>query len=148
MQEVALAVSLALIVSVIAPLIVARQTNKAAREAAKVAAAAAIAAQLADWAREDEVAARLKASVQETNGKLDVIHTLVNSNMTAAMEDALGSKVALLVALRRMAGHSPTNDEQSLIDTTESEIAERRAELHDRRQQADLVLAQEKAGGE
>jgi hypothetical protein len=139
---------LALIVSVIAPLIVARQTNKAAKEAAEVAAAAAVTAQLADWAREDEVAARLKASVDKTDGKLDIIHTLVNSNMTAAMEDALGSKVALLVALRRMAGDVPSNQEQALIDTTESEIAERRAELHDRRQQADLVLAQEKAGGE
>jgi hypothetical protein len=135
MSEIALAVGLALIVSIISPLLVARQTNRAAR-----------AAQIADWKREDEVAARLKASVQETNGKLDVIHTLVNSNMTAAMEDALGSKVALLVALRRMAGDVPTNSEQTLIDTTESEIAERRAELHDRRTQAALVLAHEKVG--
>jgi hypothetical protein len=146
--DVVLAIVLALIVSVIAPLIVARQTNKAAKETAALTAAAAVAAQLADWAREDEVAERLKASVDKTDGKLDIIHTLVNSNMTAAMEDALGSKVALLVALRRMAGDIPSSQEQALIDTTESEIAERRAELHDRRQQADLVLAQEKAGGE
>jgi hypothetical protein len=146
--DVVLAIALALIVSIISPLLLARQTNRATREAQVAAQKAAKEAQEADWEREDEVADRLKASVQETNGKLDIIHTLVNSNMTAAMEDALGSKVALLVALRRMAGDIPTSDEQDLINTTESEIAERRAELHDRRQQADIELAQEKAGGE
>jgi membrane protein implicated in regulation of membrane protease activity len=137
MDQILLAVGLALIVSIVSPLLVARQTNKATREA-----------QRADWEREDLVAARLQAAGDVTNGKLDVIHTLVNSNMTAAMEDALGSKVALLVALRRMAGALPSADEQDLINTTEAEIAERRAELHDRQQQAAIVLAHEKAGGE
>jgi hypothetical protein len=133
----ATAIVVVVIATIASPTLLSLLTNRAARKA-----------QALDWEREDKVARRLAESVTQTNGKLDVIHTLVNSNMTAAMEDALGSKVALLVALRRMAGDVPTSQEQTLIDTTESEIAERRAELHDRRQQAAIVLAHEKVGSE
>ena len=63
-----------------------------------------------------------------------------------AMEDALGSKVALLTALRRIAGGAPSGEDRSLIEATENEIVQRQAELADRRTQAQIVLGQAQGG--
>src|SRR5512140_1941118 len=73
-----------------------------------------------DWERQDEVARKaadaadaLLEANKTTNSKLEVIHTLVNSNMTAAMQaelDATERELALMksvVELHRVAGKAP-----------------------------------------
>lgn len=128
----------ALIVSVLAPTIVAWQTNRSRR-----------AEKREDWARLDQVrdqaaeAARLLVqSNNVTNSKLDVIHTLVNSNMTAAMQDALDSTIreraALmeLAELRRATGSDPKAETTAAIALASSIIADLQATLADRRKSA------------
>lgn len=82
-----------------------------------------------DYARQDAVAARTAAV---TNGKLDVIHGLVNSNLTAALSAELDAKEALLVLLRRVRVLEPSHEIDATLDATEAKIAELRATLDDR----------------
>jgi len=109
-----------------------------------------------DYARQDAVAeqaakaAKLLVAANErvadtakvTNGKLDVIHTLVNSNMTAAMQaelDARLENLALLlevVEMKRAAGHSPNEETLVLIETTKRKITELKSSLGDRLKQS------------
>lgn len=118
-----------------------------------------------DWARQDAVAtqaaeaARLllvaneevAAAARVTDGKLDVIHTLVNSNMTASMQSELDAKkgqVVLMrevVTLKQAAGQEPTKAALASIEAAESRISELEAALSDRRKQQDVVEAQEGA---
>lgn len=96
-----------------------------------------------DWARQDQVAKKLaetaKSSVAATNGKLDVIHKLVNSNMTAAMQDSLDSTLrerAALIELREYRldlGKEPTEDTLTAIALADAKIAELLAILADRK---------------
>ena len=106
-----------------------------------------------DRRRQDEVAARvdeaaklvviakdeLARSGTITNGKLDVIHKLVNSNMTAAMQDSLDSAVrerAALIELAEIAARrrqKPRQETLSAIALAEARIAELRATLDDRK---------------
>jgi hypothetical protein len=73
-----------------------------------------------------------------TNTKLDAIHTLVNSNMTAAMQaefDSVQRELVLLkevFALRRGAGIEMTTDAEAALKTTEARIADLRAALMQR----------------
>lgn len=75
-----------------------------------------------------------------TNSKLDVIHTLVNSNMTAAMQaelDATVRELALMrevIALKSEHGRDPSADALAAIESTTKKIAELRAVLADRAQ--------------
>jgi hypothetical protein len=77
-------------------------------------------------------------SVRRTNGKLDVIHTLVNSTLTAALEsDLSATKQSLatmeqLTALRKADGEpiSPEtvaamNDAQAKVDSLTQQMADR-----------------------
>ncbi len=143
------AIILALIVSVIAPLIVSLTTNSSRR-----------ADKAQDWARQDAVAqqaaeaAKLLLSANErvasstaaivstavaTNSKLDVIHALVNSNMTAAMQDSLDSSLRELatlrelVELRRSTSGEPSMETTSAIALAEAKINELRTTLEDRK---------------
>lgn len=119
---------LALIVSVIAPLVLAWAQNRARREEKKL-----------DWAREDQVRITLAESNKAMSNQLTVIHTLVNSNMTAAMQDSLDSTVRELASLRelcelkRASGHEPSQDTLSAIAMAEAKIAELTAMLADRK---------------
>lgn len=105
-----------------------------------------------DWARQDAVAAqareaarllldaneRVAATTQVTNAKLDVIHTLVNSNMTAAMQaelDATVRELAMMgevIELKRANGHEPSVNTLATFKATELRIGELKATLADR----------------
>jgi biopolymer transport protein ExbB/TolQ len=125
---------------------------------------------VADYARQDAVAARAEKNaaallerqdkaaklllesnkiVEETarisNGKLDVIHTLVNSNMTSAMQselDATGRELAMMlevIELKKVSGLQPTEEVISALGATRGKIVELQAMLADRRKQSELV---------
>jgi hypothetical protein len=105
-----------------------------------------------DWARQDAVAAqaaeaarlllganeRVAESTQQTNTKLDVIHGLVNSNMTAALQDQLDTnirEVALMrevVGLHRAQGRDPSPEALEAITFSEGKIAELKSQIADR----------------
>lgn len=121
-----------------------------------------------DYARQDKVAARAEKAASDliasnkevaeaartaaivTNGKLDVIHTLVNSNMTAAMQSELDAKLQNLALLREVsdlkkaAGENPSPEAQAVIAMTEQKIAELQAVLVDRLAQSKVADAQQK----
>jgi hypothetical protein len=110
------------------------------------------AARREDWAREDAVAAKAaeaaalllaaNAEVATTaataNQKLDVIHGLVNSNMTAAMQAELDARDAQLVVMRevaelhRAAGREPTQTSMDAIAAITAKTHELRSTLADR----------------
>jgi hypothetical protein len=98
-----------------------------------------------DNSRQDIVADRvalvakiLQENSTSINGQLERIHTLVNSNMTAQMEDSLASKKAELAALievrtlKEAAGLDPTAEARAVIKETTEAIARKEAELADR----------------
>lgn len=121
----------AIFASVTAPLILAARTDRLHRED-----------RAADWARQDALAAAARTAVQEatehTNGKLDVIHELVNSNMTAAMQselDAVRRELAMMrevIALNQAAGREPDAETLAAVRATEAKITELAATLADR----------------
>ncbi len=121
-----------------------------------------------DWARQDEVAKRLSAQqkltdirVDEqsqmlksakaeralTDDKIDSIHFLVNSNMTAAMQaelDATRREVALMfevIELKKASGKQPTAEVLAAITATKNRIAELQASLVDRQPGVPLSAA-------
>jgi hypothetical protein len=75
---------------------------------------------------------------RSVNGKLNTIHTLVNSNMTASMQaelDATKRELAMMhevIDLKKRAGHDPTPGALEAITFTEGQIADLRARLDDR----------------
>lgn len=112
---------------------VARQASEAASKAAE---------------KTEDVARQLRFTNQQvadnaktTIGKLDVIHALVNSNMTSAMQsefDATTRELALMrevVELKKVAGHGPTVEVLAAIETTTRKISELHAALADRMKQ-------------
>lgn len=126
-------------------------------------------AQRENWKREDQVAAKAAKAAQDlidsnkkiaevaeenatkTFEQLNQIHTLVNSNMTAAMEDALASKLAHLVALEQVLvmqreTDEPVSETLREIQDTKEDIARRRAELQDRLRQTKIAEAQIEQG--
>jgi hypothetical protein len=95
-----------------------------------------------DWERQDVVAQRLYADnakvaqvAAETSGKLDVIHGLVNSNLTQEMKgkrDLAVVNLALLkevVELKKRTGITPTDASLRAIDMTTAMVAELNAIL-------------------
>jgi len=133
------AVLIALIVAVASlagPILLARSNAKArAKEKTE------------DWARQDAVAAqaakaaalllaenrKVAATAVETQGQLRQIHTLVNSNMTAAMQAQLAALKGQLVLMERLAKETPpSEDEVATFKAIEAQIAELEAALHDR----------------
>jgi len=86
-------------------------------------------------------------AIEKTQGQLTVIHTLVNSNMTAAMESELGALVRELalmrevVELKKVAGHAPTIETLAAIKATESKIIELTASIRDRKAASDQADA-------
>lgn len=76
----------------------------------------------------------------ETNSKLDTIHTLVNSNMSAALAAELSAterELAMMhevIELKRESGRQPTQMTLDALKITEGRIAELRARADDRLQ--------------
>jgi hypothetical protein len=146
---------IALVVAVIGPLLLSwRQGIQRRKEKAL------------DWEREDKVAEqarkaadllvaaneRVAKTAEVTNGKLDVIHTLVNSNMTAAMQaelDATTRELAMMrevIDLKQAAGKKPTPMALAAVTATESKIHELQTALADRLKQNELADAQMEGG--
>lgn len=112
----------------------------------------AIALKKQDWDRQDEVARRAEAaairnasliaeSTQQsaeaskiTIGKLDVIHTLVNSTLTAAMQVALDGVRREVVLLER----DPATD-YAMIESTKKKIAELEKIIEERNKQTEIA---------
>jgi hypothetical protein len=109
-----------------------------------------------DWARQDVVAQRVEDAARhlvssnaeiaikadetrrELGGQLRVIHTLVNSQLTEALDLALAAKVAALIATKALAVANQragvsAKEETDSIKLMESEIAELRVKLADRK---------------
>ena len=86
--------------------------------------------------------AKVAETAKITNIKLDVIHTLVNSNMTAAMQaelDATTRELAMMgevIELKRVAGREPNVQALAAIEATKSRISELTAALADRLKQS------------
>jgi hypothetical protein len=76
------------------------------------------------------------------NRKLNVIHILVNSNLTAALQaefDAVGREFVMMqevIDIKRVAGHEPNTDTLAALKSTRDKLAELRAVLADRTQGA------------
>jgi hypothetical protein len=139
---------LGLLVTAGMPVVVAIQASRARRQERRD-----------DRAREDELAARTKAvaaqvdkaadllvksnatvaqAAKETKGQLLAIHTLVNSNLSSALQERLDqTRISLtlmneIVRLNRLAGEEPNDDARASIDATKATIAELEAQLRDR----------------
>ena len=157
--SVVVVVLVAIFSSITAPLIISAQAEKRHREDRqadwdrqdKVAAAAKQTAddlavsqkRIADQAAEAAsllLAAneRVAHTAQVTNGKLDIIHQLVNSNMTAAMQaelDATVRELAMMrevIELKRAAGKEPTVEALAAETATMAKIGELTSTLQDR----------------
>lgn len=113
----------ALFSSITAPLLLARRTERQQRSD-----------RLADYERQDEVA-RLAARAVAAQAyqarlageKLDKIHTLVNSDMTAARQSELDQTRVLVAVLRRVVALSRQRGHQDLADVEALERASARA---------------------
>jgi hypothetical protein len=145
------AVALALIASVIAPAVLLVLTGR--QEAAKEERQARIRAaeRQADEDRQDEVALRVEkvaqdaAAAQEANaGTLHDIHTLVNSDMTAARTAELTATRLLVASLRRNPDDAETSkaieDGVARITELEQILADRL--VAQRKVEADTAAAQ------
>ena len=156
--------------SITAPLILARRTERMHREdqladykrqdqVAKEAkeTAIAMAAQQdviirqqkagadAVQARDEAAGARAAEVAKSVDGKLDVLHGLANSTLSAALESELGAletSLAMMnevIDLKKAAGIEPTREAVIAIESTEAKIAELKATLADRLNQAETI---------
>ena len=88
------------------------------------------------------------SGIDASNSKLDVVHTLVNSQMTTALESELGAterQLALmheLSAMRAGAGLVPSQESDIAIHATEEKIVRLKSDLKIRARQAATVAKQ------
>jgi hypothetical protein len=117
--------------SVMGPLALFLLTNRAHREERKE-----------DLARDEKKS-------KQVNSQLKAIHTLVNSNMTSAIQESLDSirreldGLERIIKLERAAGRDPSVEMLAAVRVAELRISELELKLEDRRKQAELVAAQE-----
>ena len=96
----------------------------------------------------DQVAADAKVATVETASQLRQIHTLVNSDMTAARQGELDQTRVSLILLRKVvamaetAGRVATADELAAIEETEKRVTELESILADRLAQMKIVEAE------
>ena len=141
-----------LLVGVLVPVYLVARSNNDRREDNERAVIMHREDREAEWARQDELAARAARAqhdlseqaaeaarmLMDTNGKLDVIHTLVNSNMTAAMQSEYAAVVRELAVMREIMelkkanGLEPSTAVLTAIAATEIKLNELRAALEDR----------------
>lgn len=124
-----------------------------ARQDAVAARAEAVAERVAETARvllvsNEHVAEQAASDAAEVSGKLGQIHELVNSSLTAQMEEAaaaLSQQAVLMrevVALNRAAGREPSPEALDAIATIEARVAELQARLTDRAKSTVIADAQ------
>lgn len=151
------AVWLAMIVaasSTFGPVIVATVTARIKRNEKKEDQEHARTERNENYARQDLVAKRLQeateraaSKAQETNNKLDVIHTLVNSNLTAAMQsehDAIVRELAMIyevIDLKKKAGHKPTVEALAAVKSTETRLSELHEQIAERMKATESAVA-------
>ncbi len=125
--------------------------DKVAEQAAE-AARLLLAAQKESIARTDAVADHVAASTSSTSAKLEVIKTLVNSHMTAALLTALDASRSELVTLLKMAdmqrmhGDAVPDDQAGEIAALRRKVGEMSAAMQEREEQtrvADTQIATE-----
>jgi len=106
--------------------------------------AAEVAAQAAEAARLLVVSNRKQEDIAIVTGaKLDQIHTLVNSNLTAAMQDQLDARISNLALLTELAASKqPSAETQGVIDATRIKISELTNTLANRKLQTTQAAAQ------
>lgn len=81
---------------------------------------------------------KVATSTALTNKKLDVIHTLVNSSMTAAIQAEMEATVRVLalleevISLNNAAGRAPSVESLAAVESTKKRIAELASSLADR----------------
>jgi len=144
--------------SITAPLILAHRTERMHREdqlsdyqrqdaVAKAAADAAAAAHKAATVIQEHTAVTV-VKLNDANEKLDVIHGLVNSNMSAAMQselDALVTSLAMMrevIDLKRSGGSEPTEESLIALRDTEAKISELKTTVAERLTQAETIATQ------
>lgn len=134
--------------------------DRAASEASRAAKATnAVAVQAAEAAKlllqsNYDVAQETHQSRVETTSRLDAIHTLVNSNMTSAMERELSATRAMLVQMREVISLKEDRGVPIMAETTviirevEKRIKELADDLRYKKQQTDLAEAELKRRGQ
>jgi hypothetical protein len=139
--------------------LVAERAEEAARllaERQDAAADRAAEAAQALVAANAEVAAVAARAAEVVGDKLDVIHTLVNSSLTAAVQaelDATIRELAMMhevMELRQAAGKPPSPEREDAVAATEARIVEVRLQLDDRARQqaiANVQVAKAKRDG-
>lgn len=136
-----LGVIVALLTTTIGPIVIAWFNARQARiirkeDHERQDAVAAKAAEALEVAKKSQ-AAIVSATVQ-TNDKLDVIHALVNSNLTLALQgelDATVRELALmreLMTLHRMYGTEPSPEAKEALAHTAARITSLQAQVNDR----------------
>jgi hypothetical protein len=124
-----------------------RQDAVAAKAEAAATAAATAATLILD--ANEKQARAIEEARAETNGRLDVIHTLVNSSMTAAIQaelDAITRELGMMheiIALNTAAGRHPTAEVLGAIEATKLKIEELTKTLIDRAEQTRLAEQQQ-----
>jgi hypothetical protein len=133
------------------------QIAEVARQAAE-AARLLVERQDAAASKADSVASKLvmntakvAESTRETNDKLlevakvtSVIHTLVNSQLTASKQSEFNAITRELALLHEVGGHNPSNRIIEAIKTAEANLQELAIILADRKSAADAVEAQQR----
>ena len=96
-----------------------------------------------------ETGDKIVVAAKVTNDKLDVLHTLVNSQYTAALQAELDATMRELVMvhevidLKRAQGQQPSEMSQATIAATEAKIAALHTTLDERAKQAKVVETQQ-----
>jgi len=114
--------------------VVAARAESASNRVREVAEQAATAAQLL-LEHDEEQAAEARMNAAEVSGRLAQIHSLVNSNMTAAMESELVAVKAQLAMMRRFAlvvGANTDEGDETVAAELERRVTELSAQLKDR----------------
>jgi hypothetical protein len=93
-----------------------------------------------EYEREDAAEARAEKRDGVQSAKLDQIHTLVNSNLTAYMQDTLDTTRAYLALL--LSTPTPSSEAHALILATRAKVVELQAQLNDRKKQTDTAARQ------
>lgn len=155
----------ALFGTVISPIIISRNVNKAAAAARREEREHETANRLADYVRQDEVAARAEVAAKQAaevarlllqdNQKvsqvqtaiatqLGDIHTLVNNNLSQAIINERDARVDQLRALRELVtlqGNAVLPETVAAIQSLEAKVVELNSVLTDRARQVAIVEA-------
>ena len=128
---------LAIFTSITAPIILSMRTERLHR-----------ADQERQFAREDHLESLMKQNARNVSAKLEQIHTLVNSEMTAARQNELDQTRAMLSVLQRVVakayekGIEPEPEDLQGIKTTRARVSELESILADRLVQLRLMEKQ------